>query len=37
MWFVLPQLVTSTTAVACNGPNGWKWPAFTVGYLFACS
>lgn len=35
MWFVFAPQCISTIAVARRETNGWKWPAFMVGYLFA--
>ncbi|WP_128891859.1 ferrous iron transporter B [Erythrobacter sp. HKB08] len=34
-WFVFAPQCVSTIAVARRETNGWKWPAFMVGYLFA--
>ncbi|MCR2834679.1 ferrous iron transporter B [Parerythrobacter lacustris] len=34
-WFVFAPQCISTIAVARRETNGWKWPAFMVGYLFA--
>lgn len=34
-WFVFAPQCISTIAVAKRETNGWKWPAFMVGYLFA--
>ena len=34
-WFVFAPQCLSTIAVARRETNGWKWPAFMVGYLFA--
>ncbi len=34
-WFVFAPQCLSTIAVAKRETNGWKWPAFMVGYLFA--
>ena len=37
MWFVFaPQCIT-TIAVTRRETNGWKWPLFMVGYLFAAA
>ena len=33
-WFVFAPQCLSTIAVARRETNGWKWPAFMVGYLF---
>ncbi len=33
-WFVFAPQCISTIAVARRETNGWKWPAFMVGYLF---
>ncbi len=33
-WFVFAPQCVSTIAVARRETNGWKWPAFMVGYLF---
>ncbi len=35
VWFVFAPQCLSTIAVARRETNGWKWPAFMVGYLFA--
>lgn len=35
VWFVFAPQCISTIAVARRETNGWKWPAFMVGYLFA--
>ncbi|MBO9621986.1 MAG: ferrous iron transporter B [Sphingomonas sp.] len=35
MWFVFAPQCISTIAVTRRETNGWKWPAFMVGYLFA--
>ena len=35
MWFVFAPQCMSTIAVIRRETNGWKWPAFTLGYLFA--
>jgi ferrous iron transport protein B len=35
MWFVFAPQCLSTIAVIRRETNGWKWPAFTLGYLFA--
>ncbi len=35
MWFVFAPQCISTIAVARRETNGWRWPAFMVGYLFA--
>jgi ferrous iron transport protein B len=37
MWFVFAPQCISTIAVARRETNGWKWPAFMVGYLFAAA
>ena len=34
-WFVFAPQCLSTIAVARRETNGWKWPAFMLGYLFA--
>ena len=34
-WFVFAPQCISTIAVVRRETNGWKWPAFLVGYLFA--
>ena len=33
-WFVFAPQCLSTIAVARRETNGWRWPAFMVGYLF---
>ena len=33
-WFVFAPQCISTIAVTRRETNGWKWPAFMVGYLF---
>ena len=33
-WFVFAPQCLSTIAVARRETNGWKWPAFMLGYLF---
>ena len=35
MWFVFAPQCISTIAVTRRETNGWKWPLFMVGYLFA--
>jgi ferrous iron transport protein B len=35
VWFVFAPQCISTIAVARRETNGWRWPAFMVGYLFA--
>jgi len=35
MWFVFAPQCISTIAVTRRETNGWKWPAFMIGYLFA--
>src|SRR5262249_51168571 len=35
MWFVFAPQCISTIAITRRETNGWKWPAFMVGYLFA--
>jgi ferrous iron transport protein B len=35
MWFVFAPQCISTIAVTRRETNGWAWPAFMVGYLFA--
>ncbi len=34
-WFVFAPQCISTIAVTKRETNGWKWPMFMVGYLFA--
>ncbi|MEW4448811.1 ferrous iron transporter B [Qipengyuania sp. JC766] len=34
-WFVFAPQCLSTIAVARRETNGWKWPIFMLGYLFA--
>ena len=34
-WFVFAPQCVSTIAITRRETNGWKWPAFMVGYLFA--
>lgn len=34
-WFVFAPQCISTIAVARRETNGWKWPMFMLGYLFA--
>jgi len=34
-WFVFAPQCISTIAVTRRETNGWKWPLFMVGYLFA--
>lgn len=34
-WFVFAPQCISTIAVARRETNGWRWPLFMVGYLFA--
>jgi ferrous iron transport protein B len=34
-WFVFAPQCVSTIAVTKRETNGWKWPMFMVGYLFA--
>ena len=34
-WFVFAPQCLSTIAVTRRETNGWKWPAFMLGYLFA--
>ena len=34
-WFIFAPQCISTIAVTRRETNGWKWPAFMVGYLFA--
>ncbi len=34
-WFVFAPQCISTIAVVRRETNGWKWPSFMVGYLFA--
>ena len=33
-WFVFAPQCISTIAVTRRETNGWRWPAFMVGYLF---
>lgn len=33
-WFIFAPQCISTIAVTRRETNGWKWPAFMVGYLF---
>jgi len=33
-WFVFAPQCLSTVAVTRRETNGWKWPAFMLGYLF---
>ena len=35
VWFVFAPQCISTIAVTRRETNGWRWPAFMVGYLFA--
>ncbi len=35
IWFVFAPQCISTIAVTRRETNGWKWPMFMVGYLFA--
>ena len=37
MWFVFAPQCISTIAVTRRETNGWKWPVFMVGYLFAAA
>jgi len=37
MWFVFAPQCISTIAITRRETNGWKWPAFMVGYLFAAA
>ena len=37
MWFVFAPQCISTIAVTRRETNGWKWPAFMVGYLFVAA
>ena len=37
MWFVFAPQCISTIAVTRRETNGWKWPAFMLGYLFAAA
>ena len=37
MWFVWAPQCISTIAVTRRETNGWKWPLFMVGYLFAAA
>ncbi|GAC1612644.1 MAG: ferrous iron transporter B [Novosphingobium sp.] len=34
-WFVFAPQCLSTIAVARRETNGWRWPAFMMGYMFA--
>jgi ferrous iron transport protein B len=34
-WFVFAPQCISTIAIVRRETNGWKWPGFMVGYLFA--
>jgi len=34
MWFVFAPQCISTIAVTRRETNGWRWPAFMIGYLF---
>jgi ferrous iron transport protein B len=34
-WFIFAPQCISTIAVTRRETNGWKWPMFMVGYLFA--
>ncbi|HTG37763.1 MAG TPA: ferrous iron transporter B, partial [Sphingomonas sp.] len=34
-WFVFAPQCISTIAVTRRETNGWKWPLFMLGYLFA--
>ena len=34
VWFVFAPQCLSTIAVTRRETNGWKWPAFMLGYLF---
>src|SRR5690606_7429147 len=34
-WFVFAPQCLSTIAVTRRETNGWKWPLFMLGYLFA--
>ena len=36
-WFVFAPQCISTIAVTRRETNGWRWPAFMVGYLFAAA
>jgi ferrous iron transport protein B len=36
-WFVFAPQCISTIAVTKRETNGWKWPAFMIGYLFAAA
>jgi ferrous iron transport protein B len=37
MWFVFAPQCISTIAVTRRETNGWRWPAFMVGYLFTAA
>ena len=34
-WFVFAPQCISTIAITRRETNGWRWPLFMVGYLFA--
>jgi ferrous iron transport protein B len=34
-WFVFAPQCISTIAVTRRETNGWRWPLFMIGYLFA--
>ena len=35
VWFVFAPQCVSTIAVTRRETNGWRWPLFMIGYLFA--
>jgi len=35
MWFVFAPQCISTIAITRRETNGWRWPLFMIGYLFA--
>ncbi|KQT35042.1 iron transporter FeoB [Sphingomonas sp. Leaf412] len=37
MWFVFAPQCISTIAVTRRETNGWRWPLFMLGYLFAAA
>jgi ferrous iron transport protein B len=37
MWFVFAPQCISTIAVTRRETNGWRWPLFMIGYLFAAA
>jgi ferrous iron transport protein B len=36
-WFIYAPQCLSTIAVTRRETNGWKWPLFMTGYLFAAA